>query len=51
MNGFGPNQNVKFMRSNLAFSAAVELNIMWGKLKFTVLRKVHIFGIFQTILS
>ena len=30
---------------------AVELNIMWGKLKFKVLRKVHISGLFQTILS
>ena len=30
---------------------AVELNIMWGKLKVKVLRKVHISRLFQTIFS
>ena len=30
---------------------AVELSIMWGKLKFKILRKVHISELFQTIFS
>ena len=30
---------------------AVELNIKWGKLKFKVSRKIHIFKLFHTILS
>ena len=29
----------------------VEVNIMWGKLNFKVLRKLHTFRLFQTILS
>ena len=50
-------ENEKFLLLKFSFSqqleqifSVVELNIMWGKLKFKNLRKVHISWLFQTIL-
>ena len=51
-------KNEKFLLLKFSFRQlleqlfpAVELNIMWGKLNYKVLRKVHIFWNFLTILS
>ena len=50
-------ENEKFLLLKFSFSqqleqifSVVELNIMWGKLVFKNLRKVHISWLFQTIL-